>query len=116
MTTDPVQALIDAGAIPTNPFGPDSRYAGIAFGLYQRSPAEPTIAYVLRRFIPRQRDIAVALEHVVQSGERPDLLAAQILGSSELYWRIADANAVTDPFELTDTLGARIVIPAATGS
>ena len=30
MTTDPVQALIDAGAIPTNPFSPDSRYAGIA--------------------------------------------------------------------------------------
>lgn len=116
MTTDPVQALIDAGAIPTNPFSPDSRYAGIAFGLYQRGPTDPPIAYVLRRFIPRQRDIPVALEHIVQGGERPDLLAAQVFGNSELYCRIADANAVTDPFELTDTLGARIVVPAVTGS
>ncbi|MFO1086046.1 MAG: Base plate wedge protein 53 [Reyranellaceae bacterium] len=116
MATDPVQALIDAGAIPTNPFGPDSRYTGIAFGLYQRNPTDPAIAYVLRRFIPRPRDIPVALEHIVQSGERLDLLAAQIFGNAELYWRIADANAVTDPFETTDTLGGRIVIPAATGS
>ncbi len=66
------------------------------------------IAYVLRRFIPQQRDIAVLLEHIVQSGERPDLLAAGHFGDAELYWRIADANAVIDPFELTDTLGARV--------
>ena len=82
----------------------------------KRNPTDPAIAYVLRRFIPRPRDIPVALEHIVQSGERLDLLAAQIFGNAELYWRIADANAVTDPFETTDTLGGRIVIPAATGS
>jgi hypothetical protein len=70
---------------------------------------------VLRRFIPQRRDIAVTLEHIVQSGERPDLLAAQAFGDAELYWRIADANAVTDPFELTDTLGARVVIPVPPG-
>lgn len=115
MTTDPVQALIDAGAIPTSPFAPNSRYHGIAFGLYQRRAGEPAIAYVLRRFIPQQRDIAIALEHIVKSGERPDLLAAQLFGDPELYWRIADANAVTDPFELTDTLGARVAIPAVQG-
>jgi hypothetical protein len=115
MTTDPVQALIDAGAIPTSPFAPDSRYYGIAFGLYQRHVGDLGIAYVLRRFIPQQRDIAVAMEHIVQSSERPDLLAAQAFGDAELYWRIADANVVTDPFELTDTLGARVAIPAAPG-
>jgi hypothetical protein len=115
MTTDPVQALIDAGAIPTSPFAPNSRYVGMAFGLYQKRPGDPGIAYVLRRFIPQQRDIAIAFEHIVQSGERPDLQAAQAFGESELYWRIADANVVTDPFELTDTLGARVAIPAPTG-
>jgi nucleoid-associated protein YgaU len=115
MTTDPVQALIEAGAIPTSPFAPNSRYHGIAFGLYRRSAGDTGARYVLRRFIPQQRDIAVALEHIVQSGERPDLLSAQILGDPELYWRIADANVVTDPFELTDTLGARVVIPAPPG-
>jgi hypothetical protein len=115
MTTDPVQALIDAGAIPTNPFAPDSRYHSVAFGLYQRGAGHPDLAYVLRRFIPQRRDIAVVLEHIVQSGERPDLLAAQTFGDAELYWCIADANAVTDPFELTDTLGARVLIPGPPG-
>jgi|SRR3954471_7735908 hypothetical protein len=115
MTTDPVQALIDAGAIPTSPFAPDSRYHNVAFGLYQRGAGHPDLAYVLRRFIPQQRDIAVVLEHIVQSGERPDLLAAQTFGDAELYWCIADANAVTDPFALTDTLGAWVLIPGPPG-
>lgn len=115
MTTDPVQALIDAGAIPTSPFAPNSRYFGVAFGLYQRNPGDLGIAYVLRRFIPQQHDITVVLEHMVQSGERPDLLAARAFADAELYWRIADANVVTDPFELTDTPGARVAIPAPQG-
>ena len=115
MTTDPVQALIDAGAIPISPFASNSRYAGVAFGLYQRSTAEPGIACVLRRFIPQRRNIAIALEHIVKSGERPDLLAGQAFGDAELYWRIADANLVIDPFELTDTIGARVQIPTPPG-
>jgi hypothetical protein len=32
-----------------------------------------------------------------------------------LYWRIADANAVVDPNELTDTLGRRVDIPLPPG-
>jgi hypothetical protein len=115
MTTDPVQLLIDAGAIPANPFAPNSRYYSVGFARYVRSPGDPGVLYVLRRFIPQKRDIAIAAEHIVHAGERPDLLAAQTLGDAELYWRIADANAVTDPFELTDTLGARIVIPQPPG-
>jgi hypothetical protein len=115
MTTDPVQLLIDAGAIPANPFAPSSRYYRVGFAQYVRSPGDPGVVYVLRRFIPQKRDIAIAAEHLVRAGERPDLLAAQTLGDAELYWRIADANAVTDPFELTDTLGARIVIPQPPG-
>jgi hypothetical protein len=116
MTTDPVQALIDAGAIPTSPFAPNSRYSGVVFGLYRRCVGDAGAAYVLRRFIPQRRAIAVAFEHIVQSRDRPDLLAAQTFGDAELYWRIADANAVTDPFELTDTLGTRVVIPMPLGA
>lgn len=115
MTTDPVQLLIDAGAIPANPFASNSRYYSVALARYVRSPGDPGVLYVLRRFIPQKRDIALAGEHIVRAGERPDLLAAQTLGDAELYWRIADANAVTDPFELTDRLGARIVIPQPPG-
>lgn len=113
--TDPVQLLIEAGAIPSNPFAPNSRYRDVALGRYLRDANDLGVPYVLRRFIPQQRDIAIAFEHIVQSGERPDLLGAQAFGDAELYWRIADANAVTDPFELTDTLGFRVVIPVPPG-
>lgn len=115
MASDPVQALLDAGAIPSTPFGPSSRYQGVSVGRYQPPGDGPAIAYVLRRFIPQMRDIDTAAEHIVQGGERPDLIAAQFLGDSEFYWRIADANAVTDPFELTDTIGLRVRIPAPPG-
>jgi hypothetical protein len=115
MTTDPVQALIDAGAIPTSPFADNSRYSGVAIGLYQSGPGDLSAPSVLRRFIPQRRDIGTAFEHIVRSGERPDLMAAQIIGDPELYWRIADANVVIDPFEVTDTLGARVAIPGPPG-
>jgi hypothetical protein len=115
MATDPVQALIDAGAIPSSPFGPSSRYAGVPIGRYQHDASDPDVPYVLRRLPPRRAETATSLVHIVRAGERPDLLAAEIFGDPELYWQIADANAVTDPFELTDTLGARIRIPAPRG-
>jgi hypothetical protein len=108
--------LIDAGAIPSNPFGPASRYYRVPIGRYAGAAGDPGTPYLLRRFIAQRRDIALAAEHVVQSGERPDLLAAQALGDPELYWRVADANAVTDPFELTDETGRRIVLPTPTGA
>ncbi|AGK49853.1 MULTISPECIES: baseplate wedge protein 53 [Burkholderia] len=115
MTTDPVQLLIDAGAIPSSPFAPTSRYAGVAIARYAREPGEPGVPYLRRRFIAQRRDIAIAAEHIVRAGERPDTLAAQAYGDAALYWRIADANALTDPFELTDTLGARIALPLPPG-
>src|ERR1043166_7893049 len=102
MAADPVQLLIQAGAIPANPFAPSSRYFTVAIGRFVRGPGDPGVAFVLRRVIPQRRDFAVVAEHIVASGERPDLLAAQTLGDPELYWRIADANAVIDPVALTD--------------
>src|SRR5258707_9777311 len=101
MTTDPVQLLIEAGAIPASPFAATSRYRGVALSRYALRPGDPGVPYVLRRFIPQRRDIAIAAVHIVQAGERPDLLAARSFGDAELYWRIADANAVTDPAALT---------------
>lgn len=115
-TTDPVQLLIDAGAIPSSPFGPDSRYQGVPVARHVSHPGDPGVPYVLRRFIPPRRDIAVAAEHLVRGGERPDTLAAATMGDAGLYWRIADANAVIDPNELTDTLGRRVLIPRPVGA
>ena len=115
MSSDPVQMLIDAGAFPDNSFPPNSRYHGAAIGRLKRSADDPGVAYVLRRFIPQARDIGIAGEHIVNAGARPDTLASATLGDPELYWRIADANVVTDPLELTDTPGERVQIPRPNG-
>ena len=97
MTTDPIQLLIDAGAIPSSPFGSSSRYSGVKLGIYQRRPADPVVAYVGRRFIPPRGAMAIAAQPLVASSERPDTLASRYLGDPLLYWRIADANTVVDP-------------------
>jgi len=112
---DPVQLLIDAGAIPSSPFVPQSRYNGVPLAVLQRRPDAPGQVYVRRRFIPAPSTIAIAARHAVQSQERPDLLGARYYGDPLLYWRIADANAVVDPNELTDTLNRRVAIPVVQG-
>ena len=112
---DPVQMLIDAGAIPSSPFDAQSRYRGVALAVFQRRPDDPRRAYVLRRFIAAPSAIAVAARHLVTARDRPDLLGASHLGDPLLYWRIADANAVIDPAELTDTIGRHIAIPVPPG-
>jgi len=112
---DPVQLLIDAGAIPSTPFVPQSRYNGVPLAVLQRRPEEPGKAYVLRRFIPSPNTLNVAGRHTVAANDRPDSLGAKYLADPLLYWRIADANAVVDPNELTETLGRRIDIPLPPG-
>jgi hypothetical protein len=112
---DPIQMLIDAGAIPSAPFDAQSRYNGVPLGLHQLRPGEPARPFVTRRFIPAPSSVAVAARHVVSAMERPDLLAAKYFADPLLYWRIADANAVVDPHELTETLGRRVDIPVVKG-
>lgn len=113
--SDPVQLLIDAGAIPASPYGESSRYRGVALAAWTR-PDGTLLAYSKRRFIPPRREIASAAVHLVRGGERPDLLAQQHYQQPLLQWRIADGNAVIDPFELTDTPGARVVVPVPPGA
>lgn len=112
---DPVKLLIDAGAIPSTPFVPQSRYDGVALALLQRRPDEPGVVYVRRRFIPSPNTLTLAARHVVSAQDRPDLLGAKYLGDPLLYWRIADANAVIDPNKLTDTPGRRVDIALPAG-
>lgn len=115
-TPDPIQMLIDAGAIPRSPFDAASRYLGAPLALHPGPAGEPPRPYLRRRFIAQPRDIAVAAELAVAAGDRPELLAARALGDPLAYWRIADANAVTDPFELTGTPGARVAVPVPTAT
>ena len=113
--TDPVQLLIDAGAIPSTPFATQSRYNGVEIAVFERRPGDPGVAYVRRRFIPAPEGRTIAVVHRVASHERPDLLGSTYLGDALLYWQIADANAVVDPNELTDTPGRRVAVPQVGG-
>ena len=119
---DPVQMLIDAGAIPSNPFDEHSRYRNVPIALLPAPPAgpvagaqRPALAYLRRRFIAQPNEIALAAYTTVQASERPDSLAARTLGEPLAYWRLADANGVLDPAALTATPGARVAVPVVTG-
>lgn len=113
---DPVQMLIDAGAIPASPFAPTSRYLNVPVLRYVSSLHPQGVAFLARRFLPRLADMVIATEHIVQGGERTDLLAARYFGNAELNWRIADANGNPDMIALTASAGDRLNIPVPPGA
>jgi len=100
--------------MPTYNFPPTSRYYGIEIATLDVPGGDP-IPYLRRRFIPAPDRFALLKEHVVSEGERPDHVAAAYLGDPEAFWRIADANAVMRPQELTDTPGRRLRITLPEG-
>ncbi|WP_282004287.1 hypothetical protein [Propioniciclava sinopodophylli] len=70
-----------------------------------------TVRYLRRRPAPREPTLPPLALHRVVAGDRPDLLASRHLGDPTVWWRIADANRVLDPAELTATPGDVVVIP-----
>ena len=69
-----------------------------------------TIVYIRRRFIPDASKIVIVAEHIVAQGDRLDNISARYLGDPEQYWRVADANWVLRPEDLTDSVGRRVRI------
>jgi hypothetical protein len=112
---DPLQELLAAGAVPTTAFPPTSRYAGIGVDAYAPGGGEPPLPYLRRRLCPRQDRLALLYEVAVVEGDRRDLLAARHLGDPELWWRLADANAVLDPRGLTEPIGRRLRVTLPEG-
>ena len=62
----------------------------------------PPVPFLGRRFCPRPTRFALLYEVRIVEGDRRDVLALRHLGDAELWWRLADANGVVDPRELTD--------------
>jgi hypothetical protein len=89
-----------------------SRYYGVGTA-ETTTPDGRVVRYLLRRFVPPPERFAEVYRHTVLQGQRPDHLAHQHLGDPQQFWRICDANGVTDPHELTDTPGRaiRITLP-----
>lgn len=109
---DPLETLLAAGAVPGGPFPPDSRYAGVPLVTVEIAPGQE-VRCLTRRFLPDPGRFALLHVHVVTEGERHDVLAAIELGDAGAWWRVADANRVMRPEELTETIGrqVRITLP-----
>ena len=87
-----------------------SRYYPIETAFWTGLDGQP-VPYKRRRFLPQPETLQPLAEWPVEQGDRFDLIAARTLGDSQSYWRIADANRVMDPDELTATPGRRLIIP-----
>lgn len=89
-----------------------SRYHGIETTVHETADGRK-IVHLRRRFVPPPESHALLHEHTVVEGDRPDTVAAQHLGDPEQSWRIADANGVLRPEELTEEVGRliRITLP-----
>lgn len=112
--TDPLQTLLQAAALNTLLFPPNSRYHGIETAAFERSDGT-SIIYLRRRFIAPPERFVLLQEHAVTQGERLDTIAARYLGDAEQFWRICDANAAIRPEELIEQVGRRLRITLPEG-
>ena len=93
-------------------FEPNSRYYSLATKTFIVTDAEGEtreVRYVERRFIPHESGPTL-VEHSVVQDERLDQITAKYLSDPTEFWRVADANELLRPEELTDEVGRRIVI------
>jgi len=93
---------------------PTSRYASVEDKTLPLADGT-SVPYLGRRLVPHPDRFATLTEHVVQQGERPDLVAHRYLGDPEQFWRLCDANGCLRPEELTERPGARIRITLPLG-
>lgn len=112
--SDPLQALLQSGAINTSGFPATSRYHGIAAATFTDSLGR-THAYLRRRFVPPADRFALLQEHTVVQGDRLDNLAAKYLGDPEQFWRLCDANNAIRPDELVEIIGSKLRITLPEG-
>ena len=75
------------------------------------APDGRIIAYKRRRFLPQGDKMPLLLEVTVVQGDRLDLITARTLGDPEQYWRVADANNVMNPPDLTAEIGRTLRVP-----
>jgi hypothetical protein len=112
----PLQAMIQMGVVPSVSFPTDSRYYGSST-LQYTAPNGQTIPYLARRFVPQPGapNFATVATHVIQGGDRLDLLAAKYLGDPLMFWLICDANGTLCPEQLVATPGTTINITMPQG-
>jgi hypothetical protein len=112
---DPLQELLAAGAVPTTTFPPTSRYADVGVDVWNPGGSLPPAPFLRRRFCPRAEQFAPLYEVQVVEGDRRDLLADRHSGGAALWWRLADANGIVDPRDLSAPVGRRLRITLPEG-
>ena len=88
-----------------------SRYANVG-DLTWTGPGGRELKYKKVRFTPATKATS---GHVIHDGERLDHIAHRYYRDSERFWRIADANTVLWPNDLTEKAGKVILIPPSEG-
>ena len=94
------------------PYPRTSRYADTEIAVHTL-PDGTEVRYAKHRLLPPLPDADDTSPHTVTVTDRPDLLGRRYYGDPEQWWRIADANPVLDPRELTAEPGRTIAIPGA---
>jgi hypothetical protein len=112
---DPLQQLLAQGAVPTTSFPPTSRYAAVPVDAWDPGGGRPPVPFLGRRLCPRTDRFALLYEVRISERDRRDLLGHRHLGDAELWWRLADANGIVDPRDLTDPIGRRVRITLPEG-
>ncbi len=112
-TKDPVQAMLAQTSLQRSLFQANSRYYGIAIA--SLVTVDGPVAYIKRRFVPKPERFQPLQTYVVQQGARLDIVAAQYFGDPTLFWRLCDANRAMQPWKLTETVGATLVITMPEG-
>jgi nucleoid-associated protein YgaU len=112
----PLQAMINAGVVPTVNFPTESRYYATST-LQYTAPNGQAITYLAQRFVPQPGtpNYSTVAQHTVAAGDRLDLLAAKYLGDPLLYWLICDANGAMRPDQLVETPGTVLNITMPQG-
>ena len=91
-------------------FAKGSRYETVPDAVWT-DPAGREIVYKRLRLIPPP---GVAVQgHVVQRGDRLDLIAFRFYRDPEQFWRICDGNTAMRPDDLVAEPGRRLAIPLA---
>ncbi len=87
-------------------FLPNSRYAKVATVETVTSTAERVTALKLRRLT-----LVSGEPHMVDGGDRLDLLAHARTGDATQFWHVADANTALDSRTLVETPGDTLDVP-----
>ncbi|GAA2363904.1 hypothetical protein GCM10009854_49550 [Saccharopolyspora halophila] len=111
MVIEPFESALDS--VPgSHPYPRTSRYHDAEIAVHVREDGTE-VRYAKRRLVPKPEGETSA--HVVSAGERPDHLGQRYFGDPGQWWRIADANPVLDPRELTEEPGREIDVPDGLG-